>query len=293
MQHNVRAWTYNRKYELINYYSEEDPDIILINSHGIKNEEKIKIHNYYVYSRNIRNEANDGAAIAIRRNLKYKMGDNCIDNYLDVTIQTTLGEICIATGYQPPRRPWLPLQNFLNWSRKNIPTYFIGDINVRHPILGHNNSNRVGDVIYQMIGEAKYCHLGPDFRTYITNRAATTPDLVLNNNKQTHNIHIKPGKITTSDHLPIIINLSADPIQIPTAPSLDLKNADWDKFKQELSRAEYNSLDGQPIQSINIQMNEWFNEITQAMRNSLPTRNYRVLPHPIITPEIAALKKSI
>lgn len=36
MQHNVRSWTYHRKYELANYYREEDPDTILINSHGIK-----------------------------------------------------------------------------------------------------------------------------------------------------------------------------------------------------------------------------------------------------------------
>lgn len=291
LQHNVQAWTYNRRYELANYYAEEDPDVILINSHGLTNDNKIKLLNYDVYSRNTRNEYHDGAAIAVKRALKYTIGENNIDNYLDVTIQTTLGDICIATGYQPPRRPWLPLYNFQNWSRKTIPTYFIGDINARHQILGNNNRNPVGEAIQRMIGDGKYCHLGPDFKTFITNRTATTPDLILNNNNQIHNIYIQPGKITTSDHLPIIITLSAEPIQVPTTPTLDLKHANWDGFRSELNRVQYQTLDRKPADTIQTEMAEWFRLIQRGVENNIPTRRHKLLPHPVITPEIRALKQ--
>lgn len=141
-----------------------------------------------------------------------------------------------------------------------------------------------------MIAETKFCHLGPDFQTFITNRAATTPDLILNNNKQVHNIHIKPGKITTSDHLPIAVTLSANPIQVPTTPTLDLKHADWETFKRELSLIPPLNLDRRPTTTINTNMNEWFNDIKSAMNNNIPTRSHKILPHPTITPEITALK---
>lgn len=49
IQHNVLSWTFQRRNELYNTYQSEDPDIILINLHGRKTEEKIKLFNYIVY----------------------------------------------------------------------------------------------------------------------------------------------------------------------------------------------------------------------------------------------------
>jgi hypothetical protein len=68
LQHNVRSWN-PYKTALANIYLKEDPDIILLNSHGCKTGEPIKICNYNVYKTNKLNERHSGAAIAIKRNL--------------------------------------------------------------------------------------------------------------------------------------------------------------------------------------------------------------------------------
>lgn len=66
VQHNVQSWG-NRTFELTNIYRTINPDIILINSFGIKTP---KIRGYNTYSKNQFNEAHDGAAILIRQNIK-------------------------------------------------------------------------------------------------------------------------------------------------------------------------------------------------------------------------------
>ena len=56
IQHNVLSWG-NRKYDLINTYRQYDPDIILLNSHGLRNDDKLKIPGYKVYLQNFSNDA--------------------------------------------------------------------------------------------------------------------------------------------------------------------------------------------------------------------------------------------
>ena len=67
IQHNVLWWTNERSIELCNYYRQENPDIILLNSTSIINNNKIKIYNYNVIQKNILNERSAGVAIAIKK----------------------------------------------------------------------------------------------------------------------------------------------------------------------------------------------------------------------------------
>ena len=50
IQHNVRKWSTNR-HSVTNAYLKENPHIILINSHGAKNTEEIKIVNYNIHQK--------------------------------------------------------------------------------------------------------------------------------------------------------------------------------------------------------------------------------------------------
>ena len=52
--------------------------------------------------------------------------------------------------------------------------------------------------------------LGPDFRTFIPRNGK--PDMVFSNKNAFFNYVIIPGKLTSSDHLPVIIKLSTKPI---------------------------------------------------------------------------------
>lgn len=174
----------------------------------------------------------DGVALAIKRQLKHHIIDN--QEFFAVEIETTRGPINLATAYLPPRRPFLPYPDILRLLREQKPVYIMGDLNARHATLGRENNNNIGNSIAQLMS-----HLGPDFPTLIRNNTATSPDIVMSNRYGYPNIHITPRDITTSDHLPIIMEISTDPLSIPITPRADYKNANWDQFKQILGICLY------------------------------------------------------
>lgn len=66
VQHSVLHWQ-TRKFNLTQTYLEINPHIILINSHGLKEQENLKIHGYTTYKINSTEEINDGSAILIKK----------------------------------------------------------------------------------------------------------------------------------------------------------------------------------------------------------------------------------
>lgn len=68
IQHNVLNWN-TRKHNLINTYLQINPHIFLLNSHGVKEEEEIKLPGYINYKVYTTNENNDGSAILIKQNI--------------------------------------------------------------------------------------------------------------------------------------------------------------------------------------------------------------------------------
>ena len=69
LQHNTLHWK-THKNNLILSYQTIDPDLILLNSHGVRNEETLKIYGYNTYKINSSNENNDGSAILIKNSNK-------------------------------------------------------------------------------------------------------------------------------------------------------------------------------------------------------------------------------
>ena len=73
IQHNVLKWMFTRRNELTNLYSQHNPDLILLNSTGQKNNERIKIMNYNVYQRNKEGEDSAGVVVAVKRNIQHQI----------------------------------------------------------------------------------------------------------------------------------------------------------------------------------------------------------------------------
>lgn len=69
-------------------YTQHDPDIILINSHGIPHNETFKIHGYSVHRKNDTNTHTDGTAIAIKHNITYRLLDDFISDTLAIEVET-------------------------------------------------------------------------------------------------------------------------------------------------------------------------------------------------------------
>ena len=178
--HNVLTWTFHRRNELCNYYRTLDPDIILLNSTGLKHSDTIKIFGYNVYHCNKSNEPQSGIAIAVKTSIVHQLIDDFQEDVLSVRIRTTRGNIEIATTYLPPRRPIFPVEDILKIARKPYPTYILADLNATHRALGHHRDNPRGISLVNLINRNLLTHLGPNFPTYFS-RNATIPDLVLTN----------------------------------------------------------------------------------------------------------------
>lgn len=163
LQHNVLQWNIQR-FELANTYAAHQTAIIFINSHGQKVQDRMKIFQYNIYQRNASGERADGVAVAIKKGLKLKILDDFEEEFLDVEIETIRGPRIIATGYLPPRRPYLPYPDFLRLIRLQKPVYIMANLNARHRTLCNStNDNVVGNSL---------AHLMSDGRLVLANRYA-------------------------------------------------------------------------------------------------------------------------
>ena len=136
IQHNVLKWTFARRNELSNIYMGHNPEVILLNSTGVKQDKIIKIFQYNVYQRNVRNEDQAGIAIAVRRDVRHQLMDDFEEDVLAVKIETGKGPVIIATSYRPFRQEYLPVEDLLKLSRVKDPVYLLADLMRATDLLG-------------------------------------------------------------------------------------------------------------------------------------------------------------
>ena len=189
------------------------------------------------------------------------------EHLLAVEIETNRGPIVIATAYLPPRRQIFPFPEFYRFSRLRKPGYFLGDLNARHWVLGHDaRINQTGHNVARLLQEGDLTHMGPDFPTYIRDNCATSPDIVLGNRDASLNVHLKPGPLTTSDHLPIVATISTNPILIETAITRDqYHKADWEVMQNHLQALPVTTnLRHASLNEIEQEVDAWYTDVLTA-----------------------------
>ncbi|KAG0417182.1 hypothetical protein EQH57_1014 [Dictyocoela roeselum] len=149
---------------------------------------------------NKENRRFNGTAIAIRRNLEYRLLDDFETDLLGISIKTRQGPITIATLYSPPNAPYLHFIDFNTLLRRPEPVYFLGDLNARHPMFQYGDSNVIGRNLCTLIQADTCRYEGPFFPTLLRHNSTTSPDIVLTNRLAFHNLHLRPGPLTSSDH---------------------------------------------------------------------------------------------
>ena len=281
VQHNVHTWG-TRKFDLSNTYRHIDPDVILINSHGLRNDARLKIPGYRVHQQNISNELHDGVAIAVKTRIQHKVEDDFLSDTLAIEINTTDGPLTIATTYLPPRRPYIPHPDFLRLLRRQTPVLLAGDLNARHTTLGHATTNQVGRDLIDYTRHQTALHLGPNFPTFFGPTSTSSPDIVLINRTNFYNHYLSPGPLTTSDHIPIIIDISTSPILIPTPRRYQYKSTDWEAFKSDplLDMTDEADISRGSLREIDDAIGTWTNKVLTAMNLHIPTMTYKLQPAP-------------
>lgn len=273
----MNSWT-PHKTALCNIYNSIDPDIILINDTSNKNSAPFKIFNYNTFQTNKSNSVHSGIGIAVKKNITTRLIDDFITDILAVRIETQQGHIVIATTYIPPRTQYLNYIDFNKLFRRPEPTYLLADLNAKHRILGNNYNNTVGRAIDILIQQNKCIYLGPNFPTLISHNSATKPDIVLSNHAAFHNIHLRPGPITPSDHIPIIATISASPIQIPIKPRKSFHRANWQRYKQILQTVQPPTDPNPTLEEIDYLLSTFNSTVQTAADQAIPTIQYRTVP---------------
>lgn len=259
IQHNVLSWTFQRRNELYNVYREEDPDVVLLNAHGRSNEQRKKIFGCDIYQKSETNRENDGAAIAVKKGIRHSVIDDLEESYLGCVIKTEQYDICIATGYQPPRRPAIPVENLLRIFRRNQPAVFVGDLNAKHTSFGNASTNIGGRIVKQIIDNGLVTHTpATNFDTWVSQIGRGKPDIILSNQHNIFNTVVSAGPQTMSDHVPIIIQMALSPIMMPFLPKFNFQKANWENFRMDLNTNEELGTDNAAVQTIERETERWF-----------------------------------
>ena len=289
IQHNVLKWTFARRNDLSNLYMTTDPDIILLNSTGLRDDIRIKIFNYKVYQQNRLGEDHAGVAVAVRKNIKHTIIDDLEEDALAIRVETTKGPVIIGTAYHPPRREVFPIADLLRLMRNNIPVYILVDYNARHRFIGHSTNNAAGTIINNLITRNLAYHIGPDFNTRVGQSGISKPDIILKNRSAFLNYAIREGNLTTSDHIPVMFTLSTKAIVIGNSSRNMYKQTNWEAFKRSTEndirrKMAERDLSGNP-RGINKDIIDgglvsWYNIVKTRLEENTPQKNLIFAPHP-------------
>ena len=97
------------------------------------------------------------------------------------------------------------------------------------------------------------------------------PDIVLTNNTFHYNLHLAPGPLTPSDHIPIIAKISTSLIQHPIKPRHQFHKTDWDQYKTILTDFNLDMKHDATTDDIDDYISKWTDAITDATNRTTPT----------------------
>ena len=273
---NVQHWTNDKQAGLALHLTLGNPDIILLTSTSRTREQgPIKIPLYNTFTTNKHNERHAGAGIAIKYGVNFELLNSFQHDTIGVKITTSTGPLIIMTSYAPPRQIFLPNQDLEYLINNRIPTILAGDLNCRHQHFGYNTgTNAKGRAMYQHIFNNRLNHIGPTFPTFYTRNSETKPDLVITNNRFFLNHLVSPGEIGPSDHITINITISSNAIRVHVPPYSDIKNANWDEYKDILANIPEINIDGGNTETIKQEMTNLYESIQHAKQTVTPIKNF-------------------
>ena len=272
LQVNTRCWKNNRyllQCELCNH----QPDIILINETGeISN---IKLQGYTSKSSAL--GVFLGVCIMIRSGLSFCPVPLMNPNILAIKLITTLGTIIIATAYIACRGPLIPTKEIYKLSSHNLPTVIMDDFNAHHPMFGNSPINRLqgdpkGKTLTSLAIKKNMKFIGPHFKTFITRCNKGKPDIALTNHHfNLFHYHMYPGNSVGSDHIPVILKVSMQPIRILSQPKKSIKTLNITAYKEQLNKSHFPNLNKMPIHSIDVVAENIIENTQQATDDNYKT----------------------
>ena len=139
--------------------------------------------------------------------------------------------------------------------------------------------NNKGTLLKELVERHNMKYLGPDFPTLVKRNGR--PDAISGTKWAHFNITIKPGELTSSDHIPLYIKISTRAIPKETVNKFNYKKANWDKYKRIIeSNTTLNDMNNKSKDKIDSEVNEWMENITKAAEESISKNKITYNIHP-------------
>ena len=275
VQLNCRGF-WNNRHLISEAITAIDPDIVLLNDTGIT-PRPIKLYGYN--TRQTTGAAHEGVAVMVKSTLKHiHVAEWPTPHFLATKIDTQHGQLLVATTYCRPNTG-LPLNSLTNlFNHTHIPVYILADLNARHTAFRHTTNNQHGHELLQLQQLKRLRFLGPDFPTCFTYRGSGRPDLILSNRQSLpFHHHISHGPLCGSDHVPLILKISTNPIAIPSPPISDYSSVNWDDFKNTLTNTHQPTyLDGQHHTEIDNAIERLQTDIITSANRHIPKKRHKI-----------------
>ena len=278
---NVRHWINTENINAIcNYFLQQNPDVITINSHSItKTDKYVKLANYSAYTKN--KEKHAGVAILIKMEIPHTFHTNTLNkNILAATLQTKQNKLTIVTFYRPPRQTNLPLMDINNYLQLNNPTLILADANIKHQHFGHTTTDQNGKILNNYMQFAGLHYIGPQFNTFYEGNKKGKPDIILGNTTLLSMAHYtKEGsRLTSTDHIPIIMELSTSPMLIEDKLKYNYNKANWENFTQHMNTLQIPNIINMSTDEIEKQWEIICSHIIEGADAHIPKTKYKLIP---------------
>ena len=166
IQYNVQHWKSHHQ-QLIEIYRTVNSDIILINSHGLRNDEDLKIPSYRVSQQSdVRSSRWGCDSFSTQHEIKKKLSIGPT-GLLKIEVPAEYDSIIIATHYLPPRCQDGLLTDILqNVANSHQPYYFVGDLNASARLLQDSWTNDRGRVRAAYVQNHRVEHISTEINTF-------------------------------------------------------------------------------------------------------------------------------
>ncbi|MPC21738.1 putative RNA-directed DNA polymerase from transposon X-element [Portunus trituberculatus] len=175
-----------------------------------------------------------------------------------------------------------PTQIFFDFYTYRRQFSLWGDLNARYTYLGYTTTNQVGRDIVDYFRRHTACHIGPHFPTFYNYNVSSSPDIAITNRVNFLHYSLSPGPLTTSDHIPIILDISTSPLLIPSPQTFNFHKTNWDSFKDDdvLRMKDLTDIAFGYLEDINEALETWMTTVRTTADRHIPQTTYKLRAAP-------------
>uniref|UniRef100_A0A1Y1KFT3 Reverse transcriptase domain-containing protein n=1 Tax=Photinus pyralis TaxID=7054 RepID=A0A1Y1KFT3_PHOPY len=229
----------NHKQELISFLNINKIDIILISETHFTDKTVLRIPNYTIYNTTHPDgTAHAGAAVIIKNSISHHELRSFQTEKIqaaNVKVMAFPWSFTVSAIYSPPRHK-ISTDDYIQFF-DTLGNKFIcgGDWNAKHIHWGSRLVTTKGRNLLKAIMTNNYNYHSTREPTYWPTDLNKIPDLLdfyISHGIATNSVLIETNNDLSSDHVPVILNLSSRIINKELTPRLVSKQTDWVKFQQ-------------------------------------------------------------